>query len=1076
MDTNHYTAVMAGAGTGKTYSLVENYLSALFNLDDSKIKKRPSEILALTFTQKAANEMRIRIANRLSGLLYDSSVSGIDKEEIKKILRFIPNATISTFHGFCAQVLRSESLAIGIDDRFLLLTPKQERELAQNILRPIIIRKIKEENSTLKNMIARFRLGSNEMSLGLIDAILSTYFKLWEKGLTCSGLKDKITNINEKKYEIDKILDELDRHLKYFISLNNTDSTSNRLTNIGHCLSLLINEIEQGDEYGIASMFSRLKKYAGGNYGDKVARQSLATTIKDLGSSLVEAFTHQDVSEILSILNEFDQHFSEIKSQINSYSYSDLLLLVRNALITNNSLRTKLKSRFSHIMVDEYQDTSPLQEEIIALLAQNKDSKVLADEDILLNANFKNSSSLFVVGDKKQSIYGFRGADVSLFDRMIKKMDEYENFSLNSLTINRRSKSQIINFINLISKHSLIDQGYEEAYALKALTNDEGGRCALWVDDNVDETNRSKANINCTVNGIFDLVTSRSDLRLDQIVVLVRRIRSASMIKEQLSSLGIDARIVGGEGFYQQQEIVDILSALRLITNPKDSLALMVVLRSWLVLLKDDELLKIKTHVPDLDLYGLKEKLADLDICEASRKRLADFIELIDHIKPNVAVKGLLYALNYISEHSKFSYTMGLFKQAKQKWSNIEKLKVLFTNIDGDPYGAIDDFYERIATDQKEPQGDFLVDNNAISIMTIHQSKGLEFDVVVLADSEGLLPNSYPDIVVDKNFGLAVRPKGRAVKACLSLDANKKTIYQKITHELKINEQQEMARLLYVALTRAKKELYIASSYLGANDTKDKKTLLSILLKAQKIEQTLFNTLCPTKIISSANIKSLAEKKSKKTVKWQQYVNRSQKTRLFASAADLNSSSAMSSIITPKTRNAGFMIDGALAHKLIAYSGELLGSFLVFNSHDAKRLVEASLNGLGINKEDKEQTIKAVKRSLNMLAPLLLSPGRMIYEMPLICEPRDNLVIEGFSDLVFFSEDFIGVMEFKSSIKAANSPNTYFQLLSYAYALSKTNDLPIKFLVHVIGSDEKLCWQNFDYKAEREFLQAVKLL
>src|SRR5271170_7853241 len=195
-----FTAALAGAGTGKTYSLVENYVSALFGLDGSGIKKRPQEILALTFTEKAAHEMRLRVIKELTSLLHENSENylAIQKralidnllvpthDEIKRILRSLPNAPIATFHGFCSGFLRT--FAEGSFRDFLIIDQKAELAHARNVLRPIVLAQLSQGNSALKRIIARFRLSNGHLSLGFLDSLLQLYFKLPERGLFVSQI------------------------------------------------------------------------------------------------------------------------------------------------------------------------------------------------------------------------------------------------------------------------------------------------------------------------------------------------------------------------------------------------------------------------------------------------------------------------------------------------------------------------------------------------------------------------------------------------------------------------------------------------------------------------------------------------------------------------------------------------------------------------------------------------------------------------------------------------------------------------------------------------------------------------
>ncbi len=236
-----HIAVSASAGTGKTFGLVENYLCALLGLDGSGIKKRPHEILALTFTNKASHEMQLRITKELSSLLSNhdhplhilaasSSQLIPDADEIRRILRALTNAPIATFHSFCTTLLRKEAALFGIEDNFSIISPRDEWNMARNILRPMILFELKSHNPVLESLIARFHLTSGLISLGLIDTMLDLYFRLPENGINVEDLVETTKNL--KKPHLPTYINEIASAIDHFASFKSSVKTTERLHEI----------------------------------------------------------------------------------------------------------------------------------------------------------------------------------------------------------------------------------------------------------------------------------------------------------------------------------------------------------------------------------------------------------------------------------------------------------------------------------------------------------------------------------------------------------------------------------------------------------------------------------------------------------------------------------------------------------------------------------------------------------------------------------------------------------------------------------------------------------------------------
>lgn len=1086
-----YVATLAGAGTGKTYCLVENYLSALFGLDESGVKKRPREILALTFTQKAAHEMRIRITKRLSHMLsanenedplwslMTTQMQAIpDKDEIKRLLRALPNAPIATFHGFCSMLLQQEAEACGVDSRYDILAPRDELILARNVLRPIILNHIEADNSQLSSIVARFRLSANLSSLGLIDGVLDLYFRLFEQGLDTARLEaltiKNVSNNNNIHGHVDEVIYALTKFKAAQVSL----STQTKLDNITNKLNDFVLALHDMHEQNVTNSYLELRHSVKGNFGDNVLRAELVSSIVNLGAKLVDYFIRQDEVTIVKIISQFDQQFSAYKNNIFLMSYSDLLFKTKEALVNNLSLRKKIKDRISHILVDEYQDTSPIQQDIISLLLENKQvTKRLAGCHIFDEMDFSNGASLFVVGDKKQSIYGFRGANVSLFDNLVHKIQNQENFSKRLLTVNRRSAKPIIDLVNLVASHTLSSQGYSLEHALKPSEHNLVGQCALWVLEAADqELDKTRANLTCAAYGIANLLSERKDIAAKDIIVLTRRIKSAYLIKQILSTFNVAAQIVGGEGFFSQQEVVDLLSALKLIHDPNHQLACAVVLRSPLVLLSDEELLQVANHAYGFSLLSLKDLATSAILKSASQQRLNRFLRALSCAETNLIKDGLAQALDTLIDQCDLGYMIGLHDDADQKWANIEKLRAMLVLPKKNPFCVIDQIYQQISLPDKEPQAPSHKSKDAVTIMTIHQSKGLEFNVVVLADGEASLPANYRELLGDKDEGLVMKPKGRAIAACLKSFNDKSyhlSRFEHVKNKIKQAEQEEMARLLYVALTRAKHELYVACSPASFNAKGEELSLVGLFLRAFRQSRDEFLRICDVKMVKKPP-EVISTKEETPDFDEVQSLNLTPDSmRLFASQLLVSEASEIKSLIRSNVSKPGFYIDGDLAHQLLSAVGS---AFLYLNNDNYLfNLLDAALRDAGEQEHSQTKETKlAVAATLTMLKTNLSPFFRAIFEMPLCVWPLADVMIEGFADLVVECDDFIGVVEFKTSQQRATDANTYFQVMAYAHALAAQFSKPIKYAIVLVGAGQEINWQNYDVRARSLFLAALE--
>lgn len=1024
-----FVSASAGAGTGKTYSLVENYIENLLGINrDGKL--RPTEILAVTFTQKAAHEMRLRIASRLLTLKAEAK-NEKEKSEFLPIIRSIPTANIDTFHGFCLKLLSEFHYALPHGQNIIILSENEERNLYKNILYPILLKKLKNNQQNMGNLIQRFRLKNNQMSLGLIDSLIECYKDMRERNLTMN-FYSKDLKIEEAIKNTELSFENLQKNgITTPIAKEKISFISDSFQDFKNCYNLNNEDIT-------TNYLHQVQEDSRGNFGKTDLRKDFILQLNNLSAQILDHYSQQDEKEIIDILKEFNYRIENYKNKLNLFSYSDIIIRTKDLLQQNLTIREKVKGKYKHILVDEYQDTNNHQEELLQILLE------------------KDTTSLFVVGDTKQSIYGFRGANPKIFPKLTKDLEQraQNNFLRKFLTINRRSNKNILNFVNLISSHSLLNQGYTANEALTPYKEDDG-LVSIWV---IDEENEQAELLVCA-QGIFELLSKREDLTLKDITVLTRRVRAAQKLKDLLYGHGIKAKIFGGEGFYQEQEIVDILSALKVMIDPNDKIAIAILLRSFFFTLTDSKILGLLLiSASEGTLWDEIAKNDDQVFC---------FANLLKEVKNKLFINDLASIVDIILDSTNAIYYIGAHVNYKQKWANIKKLRLILTKSSLSPVVAILELWEHCQSHHKEPLANNSTDDDSINIMTIHQSKGLEFKVVVLTDLDSSLPTSLDPITALDGFGLCVSPKGRASEKCFN--GSGFTKWERLREQKFHEEKEEMARILYVALTRGKEELYICSKKRYLEKPKNN-SLFSLISQTYLKDKENFLLFCKIKqiLITDNQIKN------KKNIELLPdiFTYKFAQKRLFSSQLKISNSYIAEKIHDKYyTGHRYYSIDGNLAHFLLQKVGEFLVGFTNAQNNDIEALIDSAYryHGEFLDVEVGNNTKKAVFYTLKILLPHLSLAQSVTFEMPLCSWPEKDTMVEGFCDLVIECADYVCVIDFKSSLKLIGDDKTILQLYSYCYALRERYNRPIKFAPVLIGSKKPILWQNFSSNEENAF-------
>ncbi len=430
----------------------------------------------------------------------------------------------------------------------------------------------------------------------------------------------------------------------------------------------------------------------------------------------------------------------------NAIDFDDMLLLTVNLLSTNEEVRSKYHERFSHILVDEFQDTNISQYMLIRHLYSNGKT----DEEL-------KGRSLCVVGDVDQSIYSWRGADYKI---ILNFQTDYKNAKLIKLEKNYRSVGTILDAANAIivnnterlSKNLYSTKGQGEKIDIYE-AQDESGE-AYYI------ANKIKSNVR----------------NLNDCAVLYRTNSQSRAIEEALISQGISYRMVGGLKFYERKEIKDLIAYLKLIYNRHDSQSLKRIINVPKRSIGDTTVKKLQDIASQMDcsIYEVIQNIDEYDdFSSGVKSKLKNFIELIDKLDKNRTSLLLPEFIAFIIEQT--GYLAELKQEdTEESQSRIENLQEL-VNVardfaPEDESNILGEFLAQVAlvSDLDEtPDAD-----NAVTLMTLHAAKGLEFDTVFLAGlEEGIFPHSR------------------------SLNNN--------------TEMEEERRLMYVGVTRAKQKLYI---------------------------------------------------------------------------------------------------------------------------------------------------------------------------------------------------------------------------------------------------------------------------
>jgi len=893
----------AAAGSGKTSVLAQRCLHLL---TDQTHPCGIDELLVMTYTDAAASEMRHRIAGQLNKY----AIEHPSDNHIHKQIALLDKSQISTIHSFCSSVLHEFFYHIGINPNFEII-PANEADLLKSQIVGDLFEEYygkdgqkpatpPQQQPPPQQVFNRFiRLyGANSNDRGLMNLLvkLHTFLgtltahenlaQIWQRQTNCDNASEaaQLQIVKQQKtilqYQLQRVCERLEyadaaisgdpdlriycdyikTQLAHLTSLQNSLKNNNLANALEQLRALpklprLPNRPRQMAEEDVAAIKGMLSN-AKDDYAKKCQKYSI--NAEELCQQMDG--TGDFTGLLIELYEQFARRYSKAKQRQNVLDFSDLehkcvQLLYHTKNSTN--IAAQLRSRYKHILIDEYQDISPLQEQIIQAISSSQED---------------NAHSLFMVGDVKQSIYGFRQADP---DIILKKYHSFTPVTPDSnkqglqiridLNKNFRSHRDIINSVNYIFSRCMTEEfagiNYQKDSQLIYGAN---------YDDNTDSSDRPAANVEVHLieskdnskhddaednteddakddteddtedeNNTRTIDATRREafivgLRIKQmvnpengktqpvayrdIVVLLRSITAQAEIwSEVFQQMGIPVHANLSSGYFVATEIQDMISLLKLLDNPQQDIPLATVLRSAIAGLSETQLTAIRLHSPAASYYSALSYYRQNGPDKQLQEKLKIFLEKLDKWRSCARQKRLAELIRRIYADTNLpAYVAGL-SNGRQRYNNLLQLYDNAREFDnftshGQGLPRFLRFIEKLRAEEKDlgPAAVLTEADDVVQIMSVHKAKGLEFPVVIVAqlsrkfnkaDSRGSILPGHPDIC----------PVGMRVVDDISRDSWATLAHNIIADRNSQRQLAEEMRILYVALTRPKQRLIMTA-------------------------------------------------------------------------------------------------------------------------------------------------------------------------------------------------------------------------------------------------------------------------
>ena len=801
--------ITAGAGTGKTHMLAERYLYYLRERNLS-----PLEIVAVTFTEKAATELRSRIRSLVS-------------QELPHRLDLIAEleaAQISTIHALAARVCQEHFQVLDIPADFQVLADLEGQIWLGDALQQALTQLSPEIFQVIPYSWLRDVLGRLLDDPYTANQALNQGIQDWHKLIANARIQAVKTIINNPVWQ--STWEVLEQH---------QGKAGDKLEVIRQSVLDAMADLEDGEniDQGIATIDQvNLRVGSSKNWQDikvvKNALKVLRESVRRVTSLGLLDLELGDADEQLKLMlpalteayREVSGYLSRLKLQRKVLTFSDLELYALQAL-TNSQVQDYYHQRWQVFLVDEFQDTNPTQAELLDTLTAQ--------------------AELTIVGDKKQSIYGFRRADVELFDQF---RDRILNNNLNNngkeviLSTSFRTHKTLINQFNQIFA-PLLAEDHQDLSAFrseKPMTTEENKKNnnfnylqVLVIGDPLKQEGSKKPpkpnkasrqrveafslaeRIKQMLEGkipVFDKQTQKTrPIEPQDIAILTRTWQPLETYSQALAAMGIPVAPAGGGNLLATREAKDATALLRFLANTRDDIALVAVLRSPWFAISDRLLFQLRESF-------IKQSQDKEDTCWWAAVQQSQFKELLHPVKvlqqllksrQSEMPSRVLQLADRLTGYTAVIANLAGASRRLADWQGFNQLVKDLEQGTYDLFGVVRRLKRLYEQEVAVPRPVLRV-TNAVSLMTIYAAKGLEWSLVIVADLSKERPKSNPAVRFDAQSGVAVKSKNQLG------EIQKPVLYSWLEYLQEQKERQEAVRVLYVALTRARDYLILSAA------------------------------------------------------------------------------------------------------------------------------------------------------------------------------------------------------------------------------------------------------------------------
>ncbi|HEX7300294.1 MAG TPA: UvrD-helicase domain-containing protein [Solirubrobacteraceae bacterium] len=762
----------ANAGSGKTSVLVERFVRSV--VDDGL---RPDQVLAITFTDTAAGELRSRVRARLLEL---GEREGAREAE---------GAWITTFHGFCQRILRAHAVAAGLDPAFTVLEPAEARAARREAFDAALTGFLAAPRAAALDLAAAYTVNRLERM------VVAAHETLRARGQTRPALPGpRPTDPAAARARLERACAALAAELAAVRGGGASVDAAREALQACHA------QLRSGGAVEVVKVgrtAAALKTPAAEAYRE--AAEAYAGALAD--QRAVPALALVD-----ELLGRYADAYAAAKRGRTAVDFDDLLLLVRDLLAGAPSIATGYRERFARIMVDEFQDTNPLQLELLELVARD---------------------NACTVGDELQAIYAFRHADVEVFRARRAALEPRGHAA--TLATNFRSRPEILRVLNdafgALHEHWVeLRPGRDDPPASEPLVELLVTDAEAWNGDAPGALGVGLPAASPVKQAEARLVAQRVGALVHEegvapreIVVLLRASAEIGLYERALELAGLPTLAAGGRGWWARQQVRDLCHLLAALANPRDEEALLGLLASPMVGLSSDALALLALTARE-GATTIWEAVHDprLAPAPADAERLAAFRAWFAAERERAPRLGLDEVLARALRRTRYDLHVLALPRGARRLANVHKLLRLAAAFEArrgrDVRGFIDLATAELEADARESDAPVdLAGLDAVRLMTIHAAKGLEFGVVVVADLGRKGNLSPPDLQVDGD---------RVGLRLVDLDATKTTAldFDAIEAERRAADEAEERRVMHVAMTRAEERLILSgAARLGEN-------------------------------------------------------------------------------------------------------------------------------------------------------------------------------------------------------------------------------------------------------------------